>query len=53
VAIPAEKKTHAKGNRKGVTYNSLCMKIQRMWNTKCTRIIIPVIIGITGIETES
>ena len=24
-----------------------------MWNTKCTRIIIPVIIGITGIETES
>jgi hypothetical protein len=32
-------------------YKSLGVEIQRMWNFKCT--IIPVIIGATGIVTES
>jgi hypothetical protein len=37
--------------QKNLKYKSLCTKIQRMWNLKCT--IIPVIIGATGIVTRS
>jgi hypothetical protein len=32
-------------------YKSLCIEIQRMWNLKC--VIIPVIIGATGVVTRS
>jgi len=36
---------------KKLKYKSLCIEIQRMWNLKC--MIIPVIIGATGIVTRS
>ena len=36
---------------KKLKYKSLCIKMQRMWNLKCT--IVPVIIGATGIVTRS
>jgi len=32
-------------------YKSLCVKIQRIWNLKCT--IVAVIIGATGVVTRS
>jgi hypothetical protein len=32
-------------------HKSLCIEIQRMWNLKC--MIIPVIIGATGVVTRS
>ena len=40
-------KCRAKGSRKEVKIQSLCIKIQRTWNLKCT--IVPVIIVATGI----
>ena len=36
---------------KKLKYKNLCIKIQQMWNLKCT--IVPVIIGATGIVTRS
>ena len=41
----------AKGSGKEVKIQELCVEIQRMWNLKC--MIIPVIIGATGIVTRS
>ena len=38
-------------DKKTLKYKSLCIDIQRMWNLKC--MIIPVIIGATGIVTRS
>jgi hypothetical protein len=51
VAIPADRNVVQKKAEKKLKYESLCMKIQRMWNLKCT--IIPVIIGATAIVTKS
>jgi hypothetical protein len=51
VAIPADRKVVQKEAENKLKYKSLCVKIQRMWNLKCT--IIPVIIGATGIVTRS
>ena len=36
---------------KKLKYKSLCIELQRMWNLKC--MIIPIIIGATGIVTRS
>jgi hypothetical protein len=44
------RKCRVKGSGKEVKYKSLCTQIQRMWNMKC--MIIPVIIGVTGIVTK-
>jgi hypothetical protein len=44
-------KCREKEAEKKLKYNSLGIEIQRMWNLKCT--IIPVIIGATGIVTNS
>jgi hypothetical protein len=51
VVILAGRNVVQKEAEKKLKYKSLCMKIQRMWNLKCT--IIPVIIGATGIVTRS
>ena len=51
VAIPADRNVVQKEAEKKLTYRSLCIEIQRMWNLKCT--IVPVIIGATGIVTRS
>ena len=51
VAIPADRNDVQKEAEKKLKYKSLCIKIQRMWNLKCT--IIPAIIGATGIVTRS
>jgi hypothetical protein len=51
VAIPADRNVVQKEAEKKLKYNSLGTEIQRMWNLKCT--IIPVIIGATGIVTNS
>ena len=40
-----------KEGEKKLKYKSLCIKIRRMRNLKCT--IVPVIIGATGIVTRS
>ena len=50
VAIPADRNVPQKEAEKKLKYNSLCIQIQRMWNTKC--MITPVIIGGTGIVTK-
>jgi hypothetical protein len=44
-------KCGAKGSGEEVKIKSLCIEIQRMWNLKC--MIIPVIIGATGVVTRS
>jgi hypothetical protein len=51
VAIPAERNVGKKEAEKKLKHKSLCIEIQRMWNLKC--MIIPVIIGATGIVTSS
>ena len=51
VAIPADRNVVQKEAEKKLKYKSLCIEIQRMWNLKC--MIIPVIIGATGIVTRS
>ena len=51
VAILADINFVQEEAEKKLTYKSLCIEIQRMWNLKCT--IIPVIIGATGIATRS
>ena len=51
VAIPADRHVVQKEAEKRLNYKSLCIEIQRMWSLK--RMIIPVIIGATGIVTRS
>jgi hypothetical protein len=51
VAITAEKNVTQKEAEKKLKYNSLCIEIQRKWNTKC--MIVPVVIGATGIVTKA
>ena len=50
VAIPADRNFVQKEAEKKLKWKSLCIEIQRMWNLKCT--IILVIIGATGIVTR-
>ena len=51
VAIPADRNVVQKEAEKKLKYKSVCIKIQRMCNLKCTT--IPVIIGATGVVTRS
>jgi hypothetical protein len=51
VAIPADRNAMQNEGENKLNYQSLGTEIQRMWNLKC--IIIPVIIGATGIVTKS
>ena len=51
VTIPADRKVVQKEAEKKLKYKSLCIEIQRMWNLKY--MVIPVIIGATGIVTRS
>jgi hypothetical protein len=51
VAIPADRNFVQKEAEKRLTFKSLVIEIQRMWNLKCT--IIPVMTGTTGIVTKS
>ena len=51
MAIPADRNVVQKEVEKKLKYKSLCKEIQRMWNLKC--MIVPVIIGATGIVTRS
>jgi len=51
VAIPAERNAVQKEAEKKLKYKSFCIAVQRMGNLKC--MIIPVIIGATGIVTRS
>jgi len=51
VAIPANRNAAQKEAENKLKYKSLCIKLQRVWNLKCT--IIPVIIGATGIVMRS
>jgi hypothetical protein len=51
VAIPAVRNVVQKEAEKKLKYKSLGTEIQRMWYLKC--MIIPVIIGATGIVTKS
>jgi len=51
LAIPADRNVVQKEEEKKLQYKSLYTEIQRMWNLKC--MIIPVIIGATGIVTRS
>jgi hypothetical protein len=51
VAIPEVRNVMQKEAEKKLKYKSLCIEIQRMWNLKC--MIIPVIIGATGVVTRS
>jgi len=50
VAIPTDRKVVQKEAEMKLKYKSLCIDIQRMWNTKC--MIIPVIIRATTIATK-
>jgi len=50
VATTAERNVMEKGEEKKLKYKSLCVEIQWVWNLKC--MIIPVIIGATGLVTE-
>ena len=49
--IPAERNVVQKEAEKNLKYKSLCIEIQRMWNVKCT--IMLVVIGATGVVTRS
>jgi hypothetical protein len=51
VATPADRNVVQKEAEKKLKYKSLCIEIQRMWNTKCT--IVPITTGTTGIVTRS
>ena len=51
VAIPADRNVVQKEAENNLKYKSLCIEIQRMWNLKCT--IMLVTIGVTGIVTRS
>jgi len=51
VAIPADGNVVQKEVEKKLKCKSLCIEIQQMWNLKC--VIIPVIIGATGIVTRN
>jgi len=51
VGIPTDRNVVQKEAEKRLTFKSLCIEMQRMWNLKCT--IVPVIIGATGIVTRS
>ena len=51
MAIPADRNVVQKEAEKKLKYNSLFIEIKRMWNLKC--MIIPIIIGATGIVTRS
>jgi hypothetical protein len=51
VSIPADRNVVRKEAEKKLKYKSLCIEIKRMWNLKC--MIIPVIIGATGVVTRS
>ena len=51
MVIPADRNVVQKEAEKKLKYKSLCIEIQRMWNMKCT--IILVITGATGIVTGS
>jgi len=51
VAIPADRNDVQKEVVKKLKYKSLCTEMQRIWNLKC--MIVPVIIGATGIVTRS
>jgi hypothetical protein len=50
VAIPKDRNVTKEEAEKQLKYKSLCAELQRMWKLKC--IIIPVIIGATGIVTK-
>jgi hypothetical protein len=50
VATTAERNVMEKGEEKKLKYKSLCVEKQWVWNLKC--MIIPVIIGATGLVTE-
>ena len=51
LVIPADRNVVQKEAEKKLNYEGLCIEIQRMWSLK--RMIIPVIIGATGIVTGS
>ena len=51
MAIPADRNVTHKEAEEKIKYKSLCIEIQRMWNMKCT--IILVITGATGTVTKS
>jgi len=51
VAIPADRNVVQKEAEKELKYKCLCIEIKRMWNLKCT--IVLVITGATGIVTRS
>jgi hypothetical protein len=50
VAMPANRNVTQKDAEKKRKYKSLCTEVKGMWNMKC--MIIPVIIGVTGIVTK-
>jgi len=51
VALPAERNVVQKEEEKLLKYKCLCIEIKRMWDLKCTFVL--VIIGATGIVTRS
>jgi len=50
VAMPADRNVVQKEAAKKLKYDSLCIKIQLMWNMK--HMIVPVITGATSIGTK-